>query len=189
MRRGNGENVNFNFVVIGIVIVIGVGATGCQPPKKQRAEQQPDTTVVVQTAPKPAPPPAPMALSTSGQQRYADSAFTVSCVASESDGEQLMQVEGIARGAHVNFTIYNAREGSAPIGNYYTRRRAKTRLGNLDVTVNSRSFADGGGKATITDPFGRTGSLTASNFIKMGAKKGASHRAELSVRLRWRCAE
>jgi hypothetical protein len=172
-----------------IVIVIVIGAAGCGPPKKQRAAQQPDTTVVVQTAPTPVPPPAPMALHASGQQRYSDSAFTVSCIASESNGEQLLQVEGIARGAHVNFTIYGAREGSAPIGNYYTKRRAKTRLGNLDVTVNSQSFADGGGKATITDPYGRTGSLTASNFIKMGAKKGASHRAELSVRLRWRCEQ
>jgi len=172
-----------------ILIATAFIAVGCQPPKRQHAVQQPDTTVVVETAPKPAPPPAPMALSASGQQRYADSAFTVSCIASESNGEQLLQVEGIARGAHVNFTIYGAREGSAPIGNYYTKRRAKTRLGNLDVTVNSHSFADGGGKAALTDPYGRTGSLTASNFIKMGAKKGASHRAELSVRLRWRCEQ
>jgi hypothetical protein len=170
-----------------VIVIVIVAASGCQT-RRQRAEQEQErAAAAVDTTPKPPAPPKPMSLSASGQQRYADSAFTVSCVVSESEGEQLLQVEGIARGAHVNFTIYNAREGSAPIGNYYTKRRAKTRVGNMDVTVNSQSFADGGGKATITDPYGRTGSLTASNFIKMGAKKGASHRAELSVRVRWRC--
>ena len=176
------------------LLILLLLTSACEGKGRQRVgtEGQPsaaaDSVPTLKVAP-PLPPPAPMALRTSGQQDYADSAFTVSCVSSESEGEQLLQVEGIARGAHVNFTIYNAREGSAPIGNYYTKRRAKTRLGNLDVTVNSRSFADGGGKATITDPYGRAGSLTASNFIKMGAKKGASHRAELSVRLRWRCEQ
>ena len=131
--------------------------------------------------------PAPMVLSVSGDQHYADSAFTVHCTSSESEGEQLLQVEGVARGTHVNFTVYNAKEGSAPIGNYYTKRRAKLRLGNLDVFVNMRAYADGGGHALITDPYGRTGTLTASNFVKMGAKRGQSHRANLAVHLRWRC--
>ena len=175
-------------IIVGIVIA----SDGCQPRKRQSAEQakeQAAAAAIADSIAKEPPPPAPMALSVGGSKHYADSAFTVTCVASESEGEQLLQVEGIARGAHVNFTIYNARDGAAPIGNYYTKRRAKTRLGNLDVTVNSSSFADGSGKATLTDPFGRSGSLTASNFIKMGAKKGASHRAELSVRVRWRCEE
>ena len=177
---------------IPLVIIAGIviAADGCQIRKKQSTEQvkeQVAAAAIADSIAKEPPPPAPMALSVGGSKHYVDSAFTVTCVASESEGEQLLQVEGIARGAHVNFTIYNAHDGSAPIGNYYTKRRAKTRLGNLDVTVNSSSFADGSGKATLTDPFGRTGSLTASNFIKMGAKKGASHRAELSVRLRWRC--
>ena len=131
--------------------------------------------------------PAPMVLSVSGDQHYRDSAFTVHCVPSQSEGEDLLQVEGIARGTHVNFSIYNAKEGSAPVGNYYTKRRATVRLGNLDVFVNSRAFADGGGRAQITDPFGRSGTISASNFIRMGAKKGQSHRANLAVHLSWRC--
>jgi hypothetical protein len=135
-----------------------------------------------------AKPPPPMTLRVSGAQHFTgDSGFTVSCVASESGGEKLMQVEGMVRGAHVSFTIYNAREGKVPVGNKYTRSRAKTRIGNLEVFVGSRGFADGGGSATLTDPYGRAGAISASNFIKMGAKKKESHRASLSVRLRWSC--
>ena len=178
--------------VIALALGILFVASGCEVRRRRNAEQEKEqaaAAALADSVAKEPPPPAPMALSVGGSQHFSDSVFTVTCVSSESEGEQLLQVEGIARGAHVNFTIYNARDGAAPIGNYYTKRRAKTRLGNLDVTVNSNSFADGSGKATLTDPFGRTGSLTASNFIKMGAKKGASHRAELSVRLRWRCGE
>jgi len=169
------------------LVVLAAGGCEVKHSSTSAEARQQAAAATADLVAKAVPLPAPMVLSVHGAQSYSDSVFKVTCVASESEQEQLLQVEGIARGTHVNFTIYGAREGSAPIGNYYTKRRAKTRLGNLDVTVNSNSYADGGGKATITDPYGRSGSLSASNFIKMGAKKRESHRADLSVRLRWRC--
>ena len=135
-------------------------------------------------------PPPPMTLTASGDQEKhfaRDSGFQVFCTASESGGERLLQVEGMIRGAHVSFVIYNATDGSLPVGNNYTRRRAKSRVGNLEVFVGSHGYTDGRGRAEITDPYGRTGSISATNFIKMGVKKCESHRADLSVRLRWRC--
>jgi hypothetical protein len=130
---------------------------------------------------------APMALTVSGAQHFsADSAFTMSCVASESNGDRLLQVEGLHRNARVNFTIYNPREGDLPVGNNYARR-AHTRIGNLEVSVGTRTYGDGRGAAEITDPTGRSGALHASSFIKMGVKRGQSHAADIAVHLRWHC--
>lgn len=131
---------------------------------------------------------APMAIHITGAQSYsADSGFHVSCIASESNGEQLLQVEALGRDVRVNFTIYNARDGSVPVGNIYTRRRAKSRIGNFQVSLRTKSFADGTGKAQITDPIGRTGTMSAGSFVKMGVKKNESHHAGITVRLRWNC--
>ena len=130
----------------------------------------------------------PFAITVTGSQHFSsDTNFRVSCVSSESGGERLLQVEALKREARTTFTIYNPREGSAPVGNNYTRRRAKTRIGNLEVSVGARSYTDGRGTADITDPLGRTGSIRASNFVRMGVKKRQSHGADLSVRLRWNC--
>lgn len=131
---------------------------------------------------------APLAITISGSEHFqADSGFRVTCIASESDGERLLQVEALGRDVRVNFTLYNARDGEVPVGNVYTRRRAKSRIGNFQVSIRAHSYADGNGRADITDPIGRTGAMHASNFIKMGTKKNQSHRADVSVHLRWNC--
>ena len=131
---------------------------------------------------------APLIISVSGAQHYsADSGFQVSCTASESNGERLLQVEALGRTVHLNFTIYNGKDGEALVGNVYNRKRGRTRIGNVDVEIGVHSYADGTGKAEITDPVGRSGSMSVSRFIKMGAKKNESHRADLTVHLRWNC--
>ncbi|HUO52908.1 MAG TPA: hypothetical protein VMT93_10340 [Gemmatimonadaceae bacterium] len=132
--------------------------------------------------------PSPLTVHITGAERYAaDSGFQLSCVVSESNGERLLQVEAIRRDARIGFTIYNGTDGAVPVGNIYTRARAHSRIGNFQVTVHSHDYADGTGRARITDPLGRSGTITAQNFIKMGAKKHESHRAHLSVTLRWTC--
>jgi hypothetical protein len=131
---------------------------------------------------------APMNVTVSGSQHFsADSGFTVRCVSSESNGEQLLQVEAIRREARISFTIYNPVEREMPVGNVYTRKRKRAHIGNLEVSVGTHSYTDGTGHANVTDPLGRSGSISAGNFIKMGAKKKESHRADLSVRLKWNC--
>lgn len=131
---------------------------------------------------------APMALTVSGAQHFsADSAFKLSCIASESNGERLLQVEGLHRNARVSFTIFNPRDGDLPVGNNYTRRRAHSRIGNVEVSIGSKTYGDGRGAADLTDPLGRSGSLHASSFVKMGVKKGQSHAANITMHLRWHC--
>lgn len=131
---------------------------------------------------------APMNLTVSGARHFsADSGFTVRCVSSVSEGEQLLQIEAIRREARVSFTVYDPSEREMPVGNVYTRTRKRAHIGNLEVSVGTHSYTDGTGHADVTDPLGRSGSIRASNFIKMGAKKRESHRADISVRLKWNC--
>jgi len=192
-----------------VTVLLALALAGCDLlPKQPRKAEQPADTVskplpgirmdtmsdaaaaesakkFVRTAPS---GPSPLTIHVSGAEHYAsDSGIHVTCVASESEGERLLQVEAYGRDLHMGFTVYNGRDGQVPVGNVYTRRRAKSRIGNLQVTVHSRDYTDGTGKAHITDPLGRSGSITASNFIKMGAKKHESHRAHLSVRVEWSC--
>ena len=118
---------------------------------------------------------APLRIAISGAEHYAaDSGFQVSCVASESNGERLLQVEALGRDVRVNFTIFNGRDGDVVVG-------------NVDVSVRTHSYADGTGHATITDPLGRTGAMNVSSFIKMGTKKHESHRTNLAAKIRWNC--
>jgi hypothetical protein len=131
---------------------------------------------------------APMRIAISGAEHYAaDSGFQVSCVASESNGERLLQVEALGRDVRLNFTVYNGRDGDVVVGNVYSRRSHHTRVGNVEVSVRTRNYADGTGHASITDPLGRTGSMSVGSFIKMGAKKHESHRTNLAVKIRWNC--
>jgi hypothetical protein len=132
--------------------------------------------------------PSPMAVRIRGAEHYtADSGFAVSCIASESGGERLLQVEGLGRSARVNFSVYNGRDGKTPVGNFYRRRPGRALIANLQVSVGTHNYTDGSGTAQITDPLGRSGTITASNVVKMGAKKNESHRAHVSLRLRWHC--
>ena len=131
---------------------------------------------------------APLRIAISGAEHYAaDSGFQVSCVASESNGERLLQVEGLGRDVRVNFTIFNGKDGDVVVGNVYSRRSHHTRIGNVDVSIHAHSYADGTGHATITDPLGRTGAMSVSSFIKMGTKKHESHRSNLAAKIRWNC--
>lgn len=129
----------------------------------------------------------PMSLTVTGAQHFsADSAFIMSCISSESNGDRLLQVEGLHCNARVSFTIYNPRDGDLPVGNNYSHR-AHSRIGNVEVSIGTKTYGDGRGGAELSDPLGRSGALHASNFVKMGVKKGQSHHADISLHLRWHC--
>jgi hypothetical protein len=179
--------------------LIALAIAACSPPSDQAPVKDPKEVAAAaaaaaaesarvaaaRAAPKPL---GPLSLAISGSEHYeSDSGFEVTCVSSESRGERLLQIEALGRNARINFTIYNPRDGDAPVGNNYTRSRAKTRVGNLEVSVGTHNYADGRGQAAMTDLLGRSGHLHASGFIKMGVSKKASHRASLNVRVRWEC--
>lgn len=200
--------MNRSRIALPALVLAGLAAGGCdllpKPPQKAPSADTalaPLPGIRMDTMNKPAhadsvrapaaaaaAAPSLVTVRISGAEHFAaDTGFAVSCVASQSEGERLLQVEAIRRDARVGFTIYNGTDGAVPVGNIYTRARAHSRIGNFQVTVHSRDYTDGTGRARITDPLGRSGTLTAQNFIKMGAKKRENHRAHLTVTLRWTC--
>ena len=64
-------------------------------------------------------------------------------------------------------------------------KRAGPRISNLQFVVHSQTYGDGRGTATITDPVGRKGSLTAGHFSRIGT--GKRHGSDLAITVRWEC--
>jgi len=139
----------------------------------------------------PVAPPLPSAtisLTVSGAARFdgpLDERAT--CTFSESNGQQVLQVEGFGRNAQLNFTILSPREGTFPISLGAVSRHGATRVTGVQVAVNGQSYVGGGGSATITDPLGRRGSFNAKSFTKIGVKKHAKRGANLAAHAEWSC--
>ena len=96
-----------------------------------------------------------------------------------------VKVEAFGRDAQVAFEIIKAQEGTIPVKSGAVSRRSGARVSNLQFVVHSQTYGDGRGTATITDPVGRAGSLTASHFSRIGT--GKRHGSDLSITVRWEC--
>lgn len=126
-------------------------------------------------------------LAVQGSERYDDTLDTrATCTVGEFNGERTLNIEAFARDAQLNFMIVNPTEGSLPVV-HGSARRGKPRIANVQFAVHNRSYADGGGTATITDPVGRRGSFAASHFTRIGVKKHQSHGTSVAVRVSWEC--
>jgi hypothetical protein len=64
-------------------------------------------------------------------------------------------------------------------------KHAGPRISNLQFVLHNQTYGDGRGTATITDPVGRIGSLTAGHFSHIGT--GRRHGSDLSITVRWEC--
>jgi hypothetical protein len=95
------------------------------------------------------------------------------------------KVEAFARDAQVAFEIIKPTEGSIPVKSGAVGKHAGSRISNLQFVVHSQTFGDGRGSATITDPVGRAGSLTAGHFSRLGL--GKRHGSDLAITVRWEC--
>jgi hypothetical protein len=95
------------------------------------------------------------------------------------------KVEAFARDAQVAFEIVRPDEGTIPVRSGAVGKRAGPRISNLQFVVHSQSYGDGRGTATITDPVGRTGSLSAAHFSRIGI--GKRHGSDLAITVRWEC--
>jgi hypothetical protein len=125
-------------------------------------------------------------LAATGPQQFAGPLNTrATCTYSQSGGEQLIQVEGFARDAQVDFSIIDPHEGTAPVSPI--ARRTGTRIANLDVALHSRHYSGGSGTATITDPLGRRGTLTVHRLVPFGAGRANSRSVDLTVKITWEC--
>ncbi len=95
------------------------------------------------------------------------------------------KVEAFARDAQVAFEIIKPAEGSIPVKSGAVGRHAGSRISNLQFVVHSQTYGDGRGTATISDPVGRIGSLTASHFSRIGT--GKRHGSDLAITVHWEC--
>jgi len=95
------------------------------------------------------------------------------------------KVEAFGRDAQVAFEIIKPTEGKIPVKSGAVGRHAGPRISNLQFVVHSHTYGDGRGTATITDPVGRKGSLTAAHFSRIGT--GRRHGSDLAITVRWEC--
>jgi hypothetical protein len=95
------------------------------------------------------------------------------------------KVEAFARDAQVAFEIVKPSEGTIPVKSGAISKRSGPRISNLQFVVHSQTYGDGRGTATITDPVGRKGSLTAGHFSRIGL--GKRHGSDLAITVRWEC--
>ena len=95
------------------------------------------------------------------------------------------RVEAFARDAQLSFEIVKPQEGSIPVKSGAVGEQAGPRISNLQFVLHSHTYGDGRGTATITDPVGRRGSLTAGHFSRIGL--GRRHGSDLSITVRWEC--
>ena len=58
-------------------------------------------------------------------------------------------------------------------------------MSSLQFVLHSQSYGDGHGTATLTDPVGRIGSLTARHFSRIAV--GRHHGSDLALSVRWEC--
>jgi len=95
------------------------------------------------------------------------------------------KVEAFARDAQVAFEIIKPTEGTIPVKSGAVGKHAGPRISNLQFVVHSQTYGDGHGTATISDPVGRIGSLTAGHFSRIGT--GKRHGSDLAITVRWEC--
>jgi hypothetical protein len=108
-----------------------------------------------------------------------------SCTYGGDNRSPTTKVEAFARDAQVSFEIIKPAEGSIPVKSGAVGKHAGPRISNLQFVLHSQTYADGHGTATITDPVGRKGSLSAGHFSRIAT--GRRHGSDLSITVRWEC--
>jgi hypothetical protein len=95
------------------------------------------------------------------------------------------KIEAFGRDAQVSFEIVKPAEGTIPVKSGIIKKKSGSRISNLQFVVHSQTYGDGNGTATITDPVGRVGSLSARHFSRIGT--GKRHGSDLAITVRWEC--
>lgn len=159
--------------------------------KDRKAAARPDTlsdsaaTVAARAIARP-PGGTAISMTVTGKQSF-DGKLNerVSCTYGGDNRSPTTRVEAFARDAQLSFEIVEPSEGSIPVKSGPVGRHAGPRISNLQFVLHSQTYGDGRGTATITDPVGRTGSLTAGHFSRIGI--GRRHGSDLSITVRWQC--
>lgn len=132
-----------------------------------------------------APKGTTVSMSVTGSQEFdgiVDGSST--CSYGTSSGLPTVKVEAISRDVQVTFEIINPRVGEIPVASV-AGKHGKSRVSSLQFDIHNQTYADGHGTATITDPVGRIGSLTARRFSRVAV--GRHHGSDLALSVHWEC--
>jgi len=106
------------------------------------------------------------------------------CSYGQAGSSPTVKIEAFSRDAQVTFEIINPQEGTIPVASV-AGKRGKSRVSSLQFVLRSQTYADGHGTATVTDPMGRIGSLTARHFSRIAT--GRHHGSDLALSVHWEC--
>lgn len=132
-----------------------------------------------------APKGTTVSMTVTGSQKY-DGLVNGSakCSYGQAGGSPTVKVEAFSRDVQVTFEIINPQEGTIPVASV-AGKHGKSRVSSLQFVMHSQTYGDGHGTATITDPVGRIGSLTARRFSRIGV--GKHHGSDLAISVHWEC--
>jgi hypothetical protein len=172
-----------------LVLLPALLALACA--KDKQAASKPDTmtdsaaTAAAQAISR-APAGTSISMTVTGQQRF-DGKLNerAACTYGGDTRSPTTKVEAFARDAQLSFEIVKPQEGSIPVKSGAVGKHAGSRISNLQFVLHNHTYGDGRGTATITDPVGRAGSLTAGHFSRIGL--GRRHGSDLSITVRWEC--
>jgi hypothetical protein len=133
-----------------------------------------------------APTGTSVSMTVTGKERF-DGPLNgrATCTYGGDNSAPTTKIEAFARDAQVAFEIIKPSEGTIPVKSGAVGKHAGPRISNLQFVVHSQTYGDGRGTATITDPVGRKGSLTAGHFSRIGT--GKRHGSDLAITVRWEC--
>jgi len=106
------------------------------------------------------------------------------CTYGSAGGLPTVKVEAFSRDVQVTFEIINPGEATIPVASV-AGKHGKSRVSSLQFVIHSQTYGDGHGTATITDPVGRIGSLSAQHFSRIGV--GRHHGSDLAISVHWEC--
>ncbi|MDP9265965.1 MAG: hypothetical protein M3O91_07610 [Chloroflexota bacterium] len=133
-----------------------------------------------------APGGTAVTLTVAGREHY-DRPVTGSanCSYGQENGKPTVKLEAFGRDAQVAFEIIGAHAGTIPVASGLGGRHGGPRVSSLQFVLHGQTYGDGHGSATITDPVGRSGSLTANRFSHIGVAR--HHGSDLSITVHWEC--
>jgi hypothetical protein len=109
---------------------------------------------------------------------------SATCTYGSAAGTPTVKVEAISRDVQVTFEVINPQEGTIPVASV-AGKRGNSRVSSLQFVIHSHTYGDGHGTATISDPVGRIGSLSAQHFSRIGV--GRHHGSDLAISVHWEC--
>ena len=132
-----------------------------------------------------APKGTTVSMTVTGSQKFSGPVNgSATCTYGTAAGTPSVKVEAISRDVQVTFEIINPQEGTIPVASV-AGKHGMSRVSSLQFVIHSHTYGDGHGTATISDPVGRIGSLSAQQFSRIGV--GRHHGSNLAISVHWEC--